>query len=75
MPKRPTTGRTVTYRLAEAGVMSLPEEAVVKVKFATDLPIDLLNAVGVYCRSVGVTKTAFAERAFREFLEAEREGR
>lgn len=66
------SGRPVRYTIsAETGVEGVPIAAQVKVKFATDLPVDLLNELTDYCQSRRVTKTAVVEQALREFLISE----
>lgn len=75
MAKPPSPGRAVRYRLTpETGVEGVPVEAQVKMRFATDLPMDLLNALTDYCAERRVTKTAVVETALREYLLNERSG-
>lgn len=75
MSKPPSPGRAVRYYLSpESGVEGVPVEATVKVRFATDLPVDLQNELTDYCRERRVTKTAVVETALREYFLKEREG-
>lgn len=69
------SGRPVRYTLSpDTGVVGVPVDAQVKVKFATDLPVDLLNDLTDYCQARRVTKTAVVEQALREFLISEAGG-
>lgn len=49
----------------------LMSDRIVKMKFATDLPVDLLTELDQFCRDRGVQKNLVAEVALRRYMRQE----
>jgi metal-responsive CopG/Arc/MetJ family transcriptional regulator len=49
-------------------------ERTVKMKFATDLPVDLLTEFDEFCRERGAQKNQVTELALRRYMREEKSG-